>query len=267
MSMVSKNIFRKEFIITCYFFLAIFYSQPGITQEVADTLIKVPSIDTATNDNQDYDADEENFVRLPDTIELRAVPDTTVARLKASKEFEYANNPAYWVKKERVKAESKGIGYFLEWLFSSLGVRVFMYFLLAVILLYTFYRIIVNNNLFYSSTKKQVVSEQVEENEMDDRELDNTIASALIAKEYRKAVRFLYIKTLRGLDEKGWITYHSQATNYEYLNQVRTHPMAADFGFVTRIYEYVWYGGLEITEEQFSMAYSDFQKLFKRIGI
>lgn len=263
MSEVLKNISnKKNRYAVCLLLLCISPSYVK-SQEYTDTLVE-----SAVDSVIESVAEETTSVRLSDSIVFRSVPDTTVNRLKTAKEFEYANDPEYWIKKKEEQKESRGIGSFLEWLFGSAAVKTVMYLLLTAILLYTIYRIIVNNNLFYVSAKKrkEIIDEEAD-GEMQDDILEEKIADAIRNKEYRKAVRYLYLKTLRGMDAKGWIQYHAQATNYEYLNQIGTRSVAPEFGFATQVYEYVWYGGFELSEEQFTKVYMNYQKINNALGI
>jgi hypothetical protein len=73
-------------------------------------------------------------------------------------------------------------------------------------------------------------------------------------------VRYLYIKTLYALNDKNWIQFHAQATNNEYVKQMSEHKNINDFRFLTQVYEYVWYGRFEVTEQQFSVVHHNFKK-------
>ena len=70
-------------------------------------------------------------------------------------------------------------------------------------------------------------------------------------------------KRLKLLDQRGLIRYHPEATNYEYVNQLSNHPLAADFRFQTTVYEYVWYGEFELSYERFQAVHANFLKLHK----
>jgi len=277
MTFLLRHIGIMQLLQTGIFLLCMPFA--GMAQSEPDTLIKQIIVDSATynfNDQEpvveetevtvsdDYNPDTSIIDnRLPDTIIFRSVPDTIPARLKAEEEFRYANDPEYWIKKER--KQSKGFGTFLEWLFSSPAVRALMYIILGAVLIFVIYKIIVNNSLFYTSSKKALNKTDAHADEIEDENLDEKVQAAIVAKDYRKAVRYLYFKSLRQLDQKGWIRYHAQATNYDYINQVSRYPVAQDFNFLTQVYEYVWYGGFDLTEEQFGIVHSNFQKMNKAI--
>ncbi len=249
----------------------------GISQSTPDTVIQELIVDSSSinlndqlpetpvlEDTNEYEEETtESFTRLPDTIIFRSVPDTILSKLKSQKEFEYANDPEYWIKKKKKEKSNKGIGYFIEWVFGSSVVRIIMYIIIGLIILYTLYRIIENNNLFYNSSKRTISSLSEDAVEMEDENLDEKIRKAIADKDHRKAVRYLYFKTLRLFDQRGWIRYHAQATNYDYITQVNSYPVAGDFKFLTQVYDYVWYGGFELTEEQFGIVHKNFQKIIK----
>jgi len=259
--------------------LLLIFPLSGISQTIPDTVIQELIVDSSSiyiNDQlpeapvaEDEEEDEyseeitESITRLPDTIIFRSVPDTTLSRLKSLREFEYANDPEYWIKKKKKERTSNGLDNFFDWLFGSSVVRIIMYILLGLIILYTLYRIIDNNNLFYNSSRRTINNTSEDAIEMEDDNLDEKIKKAIADKDHRKAVRYMYFKTLRQLDQRGWIRYHTQATNYDYITQVSSYPVAGDFKFLTQVYEYVWYGGFELTEEQFGIVHSNFQKIYK----
>jgi hypothetical protein len=191
---------------------------------------------------------------------FRSVPDTTVARLKKEKEFAYANDPAYWVKEK--KAYKKGFLDYVFDFFQSDLVRWLFYIFLAGLVIFVLYRIIIVNDLFiFNSSKKNKRSlEDAALTEIDPSIIDQKIHEAIDQKKYNAAVRYLYIKTLYALNDKKWIQFHAQATNNEYLKQMSQHKGINDFRFLTQVYEYVWYGRFEVTEQQFSVVHHSFQK-------
>lgn len=194
---------------------------------------------------------------------LRQVPDSLAARLRAQKDFEYANDPAYW-RKEIREPSSSGFWYYLSRFFLYPASRVIFYVLVVGILLYALYRVVLVNKLFifYPSSKAGKGGEEGAE-QMSEENIDEQLGQAINQKDYRNAVRCLYLRVLRGLHAKGYITWHAQATNDDYARQMRNHPSGTEFAFLTRVYDYVWYGGLEINEAQFGSVYNNFQNFYK----
>ncbi|MEP7256924.1 MAG: DUF4129 domain-containing protein [Flavitalea sp.] len=207
-------------------------------------------------------SDEQNLYDTTPSAFLRSVPDTTVERLKKDKDFLYANDPGYWKKKEETRNTSRlpAIIAFLQNPFvQGLG-----YLLLALLVVYIIYQVLVVNNLFIfsrSSRKKASISAEEEEALSDD--LDEKISRAIGDQEFRAAVRYLYLKTLKVLNDKNLIRFHSEATNRDYLQQMRQSPGFKEFSFLTEAYEYVWYGEFEPSPLQFEMIRENFNYFIK----
>jgi hypothetical protein len=208
-----------------------------------------------TDDENDLQAD----TKIAGEVTLRNVPDTTVARMKSEKTFAYANDPAYWIRQKRVY--KKGFWDYVFDFFTSAGLRIVFYSLLVCLAIFVLYRVVVVNNLFgvNSSKKPRLPTEEPEVVDLSREVIDDRIQEAIDKKDFQVAIRYLFIKTLFALNERNWIQFHPEATNNQYLDQMKTHPQNKDFRFLTQVYEYVWYGKFQITEKQFSLVHSSFK--------
>jgi len=215
--------------------------------------------DSAVVSNEDHNVDAKKTIKSSDIPVFRSVPDTTVARMRREKDFAYANDPAYWVKEKKVYR--KGFWDYIFDFFSSGPARAIFYFLIAALILFVLYRVIVVNELliFYSAKKPKKLFDSTENIELDPGMIDQRIEESVNQKDYQSAIRYLYLKTLYSLNDKNWIQFHAQATNNEYLHQMSQHKKLKDFRFLTQVYEYVWYGKFEISEQQFSLVYDNFK--------
>jgi hypothetical protein len=229
---------------------------PDSVQAVGDSSFDSGiSVDTSLVENKNV---------VADPITLRIIPDSVVRGYKKDKIFEYANDPEYW-KTEPVK-ENGFLENFIKFLFSK-GVRYFVYLLIALALLFTLYKIIVDNKiyLFYRSPKKnQEAGETALELQQED--FDARINEAMSLKDYRLAIRWMYLKTLQLLDRNGLIQFHPQTTNYEYLLQLKNHSLNKDFSLLTHAYDYVWYGQFEVNQAQADTLKTNFDHFYKAMG-
>jgi hypothetical protein len=220
--------------------------------------------------------DEDYGVKIGSQLtpaELRKVPDSMVNSLQKQKDFAYANDPEYWAREQERKAEarstsnSKGFWSYFNDFFAGKTIRTITYGALIAFFLFVIYRIIVVNKLFlFYSAKKAKTAETDEGVDITDDNLDDKIQKAVAAKEHRLAVRFMYLKALQLLNDKQWIRYHADGTNHEYVSQMSGHRLANDFGFLTRIYDYMWYGEFTVTEEQFEIVYKNFSHFYNAVN-
>jgi len=227
-------------------------------------------------------------INLSDPLEFRAVPDSTVHRFQKDDDFAYANDPEYWAgereqeikrKREQEKRDrekrirlqetqgyKKGFWDYFNDFFSGSAIRNITYIALITFFLFVIYRLIVVNKLFlFYSAKKAKAEVGGEAVDIKDDNLDERIKNAVDARQLRLAVRFMYLKTLQLLNDKQWIRYHADATNYEYVNQMSKHKLGTEFGFLTRIYDYVWYGEFTLTDEQFEIVYKNFSHFYNAL--
>lgn len=214
------------------------------------------SLDTSTL----ADGTERASVQQP--ASLRTVPDSVIAAYKKDRHFAYANDPAYW---QRVKEQPNGFADWLLRVLTSTGFRYFILTALAALLLYVIIRVVSENNLhvFYRKRKRRTGGEEYTDEALPEEDLDERLQHFLAIGDHRQAIRYLYLRSLRGLDQRGLIHQTIQATNQEYLRQLSGTSQERDFRFLTTAYEKVWYGEFPIGETQFQRLrqhFVDFDK-------
>jgi len=91
------------------------------------------------------------------------------------------------------------------------------------------------------------------------------LQKAYAEKNYRLAVRILYLQTLKLLSEKNVIAFQADYTNMDYLQQLSQTMFYKDFFAITRHYEYVWYGGFAVSEPAFYTIQTDFNSIQEKI--
>lgn len=210
-------------------------------------------------------------VTIPEPLVFRKVPDSTARKLQRQDDFAYANDPAYWEHEPEPQIQNqaprKGFWDYFNEFFSGSAARSITYGILIAFFLFVIYRIIVVNKLFlFYSSKKAKKEESSEAIDIDDDNLDEKIKQAVDANDHRVAVRFMYLKALKLLNDRQWIRFHAEATNYEYVNQMSSHKLGNDFGFLTRVYDYVWYGEFTLTPEQFEIVYKNFSHFYNALN-
>ena len=97
----------------------------------------------------------------------------------------------------------------------------------------------------------------VEEN-IHELNLDDLISQAAERKNYRLAVRYLYLKILKQLNDSGNIEWKPGKTNRMYANELRKGNLYGSFNYLTTQFEYIWYGEFEVNEHSFENVKSRF---------
>ena len=95
-------------------------------------------------------------------------------------------------------------------------------------------------------------------------DFDGKIRKALEDRDYRLAVRWLYLKQLFLLNEKNKIAWQPYKTNMDYANELSASvAIRQPFKDISRIYDYVWYGKYSIDGERFQKIETEFLQFEK----
>ena len=96
-------------------------------------------------------------------------------------------------------------------------------------------------------------------------DFDALINEAINQKSFSLAVRYLYLKALKELNQKELIVVKEAKTNYDYLQELRGHPVEQTFDRLTYFHEYVDYGEFEIDEPRFHKIKEVFDTFLRRL--
>ncbi|MDQ2752451.1 MAG: DUF4129 domain-containing protein [Bacteroidota bacterium] len=215
-------------------------------------------------------------------INVRISSDTAVQRLKNDDDFWYVksienfkNNAVrlQYDRKYRDSLTKEGLlppdkqvfkeeesgkeWYFQPWFFRMVWVLIISIFLAAVV-----YFLLSNKiSLFSKNAAKTNRGEATIEEDVFNLNYEKLLQKYTDEKNYRFAVRVLYLQLLKLLSERGLIAYQPQFTNAQYLQQLQPSPLYQNFYTVTKHYEYIWYGEFGVTDNTFQTVKSDFINL------
>jgi Domain of unknown function (DUF4129) len=96
-------------------------------------------------------------------------------------------------------------------------------------------------------------------------EYDSLIAAAETKKDFRLAVRNLYLQSLALLNQKHYIRFSPEKTNHQYRDEMNAHEMGLQFNELTNHFEYVWYGAFRISESRYQEMKLSFNSFNKEI--
>lgn len=204
-------------------------------------------------------------VLASDSLLTRSVPDSMVQQWKNAPEFAYANDPRYW--KQQSPERDRTSPWFGR-LLTSTAFRYGIYIILGALLIYAIGRIINENQLgiFYRGAKRSGSSDPNAIDElMDEEDIDRLLQQSIANGDYRQAIRYSYLRTLRRLDARGLIRWQGPATDQEYVRQLSGTVQEAPFRILTNAYEKVWYGEFGLGEETFRRLIGYFTEFDKSI--
>jgi hypothetical protein len=158
---------------------------------------------------------------------------------------------------------SSGMNLFLN----SLPVRIFFWILAVIFIGYIFYTVLFKKGVF--SRKRMARTAEPEDgspHELNEiSEYDDLIREVENKKEFGLATRYLFLKTLKVLSERGYIHFAPERTNRDYLEEMKSNRFLQEFEKLTRNYEYIWYGKFSVGEERYRHLKEAFDLFDKKI--
>lgn len=89
---------------------------------------------------------------------------------------------------------------------------------------------------------------------------DQLIAEASAGQNYRKAIRLLYLKTLKQLTDQNLIDWQPNKTNRDYLAELQLSTFYPPFEQATFVFNYVWYGNFNINPHDYGVISTQFNR-------
>lgn len=213
---------------------------------------------SAVSKGQTYDSKHEN-------VSVRQFDKDALNAYKADKDFNYGEirgdiSQSLWERfwtwfwdlfRDNVSsASSNG---FLKYLFIGLGCAALVFLLVKLSGMDSAY--------LFSNRSKQIEL-PFEENLENIHEIsfDESIDKALQNHDYRLAVRLLYLKSLKRLNDTGRIIWQPEKTNSAYVNELKIPSQKQQFKALTHRFEYVWYGSFPVDREAYIRINQSFQE-------
>src|SRR6516225_11533434 len=137
---------RRMVVLLRIFVVAVLSTHAQQEQRAVDTLYRSDPGSAAVSDEQSTQVSNdsshtEDIESSADSVQFRSVPDSVLSNFRSDKDFAYANDPSYWVN-EPVKHEKIFMNGLFEWL-SSKSFKTILYVLIASILVFALYKIVI----------------------------------------------------------------------------------------------------------------------------
>lgn len=173
------------------------------------------------------------------------------------------------------------LGRAIEWFFNKIGqifgfnlssemyqvIKFIVYALLIVFALYILVKLLVGNNAssFFGRQSKLVAPLNIQEEHIENVDLDSYIKNALKEENYRLAIRFMYLKSLKLLSLNNIIDWHFEKTNRDYYEEIESLDLKENFKKASYLYDNIWYGEFALNKSGFENAQKDFERLNKHL--
>lgn len=117
------------------------------------------------------------------------------------------------------------------------------------------------NLLFKGKSKrKEQVDAMLEEVDIHAIDYATEIQSAKLRRDYRFATRLWFLRSLKDMADLDLIIWKIDKTNSDYYYELSGSDLRKEFGEVSLLYDYIWYGDFEIDEAKYNDVESDLSK-------
>lgn len=245
----------------CFAFLFLFaFTQAQRLQDLVPEIEQRPRQITDTLD-RDYDDRSIAVTPLSDDLTDRY----------SGPDFDY---------QETTKEAGNFVSDFFDWLFKKLGtwfgieispfwgevLKWTVYLIFGAIAIYFLVKLLTGADAsgVKARSEKSRNEIKIEETHIQEIDLSKFISEAIASGNYRNAVRYLYLNSLKKLSATGKIDWDFQKTNGDYYREIKDMDLKAQFQKVSYLYDYVWYGEFAIDESAFAKAQQEFDLLNKK---
>jgi hypothetical protein len=152
--------------------------------------------------------------------------------------------------------------------FLGIVIRILPYLLIASVIIFLVWLFIKLNpgSRILGGQKSAQVFFTEEEEIIKTKNIKELIEKAVQNNDYRLAVRYYYLLVLQSLSEKQLIDYEFDKTNSDYIKELKKTDLSQGFQKATTLYDYIWYGNFDVTQENFNKAQHTFKDLERLVS-
>ncbi|WP_276367602.1 hypothetical protein [Chryseolinea sp. H1M3-3] len=203
------------------------------------------------------------------SVEVRSFDEAAIQKLRSDKDLQYNEIPT--VAESLWQRLLMWIVKFFATLFSEViladWTKILWYGLsLAAIVVVIMILLRVNAfKVFYAGEGASTLSYHVLEEDIHNLDFDKLIREAIGQRDYRKAIRLLFLQSLKLLADKNLIQWEQGKTNHDYLSELTGEELKRGFKDLNYYFEYAWYGNFAVSNEMFLKVQRTFMEWRSRI--
>ena len=228
---------------------------------------------SAKNDKPNYSDTTSKILSANDepfTVDVRLLSDDVLEDYKNDPAFDYEGGPKEtddWITKIK-----NWINQQLALLYSSKVYSTlldYIYYALMIVALILIIRGLIKadrRGLLYGKIDSNEIKIIESEEDISQLDFEELINAALARKDYKLAVRYLFLKSLKQLSEKEIIELRNNKTNYQYLSEIKNNGIFDAFKKANSRFEWIWYGNFPVDENLMKSSQNEFKVLFGLIS-
>lgn len=236
----------RYFLIVCLFFIPVISKAQAVKAEPASAWVRIDTNSTVT---------------------AAKFNKAAISTYKDQKEFQYDEIgqqqlslwDRFWLEFWRLIGElfqGAASNPFSRYIFIGLGVGVVLFIVL---------KLIGSENIFSRKPKETILPYDVLTENIHEIDYEQELQRLVAEGKFRLAVRLLYLRALKKLNDAELIEWQPEKTNYHYLTELREPALKNDFGKLTLQFDYIWYGDFPIDATRFEPINQSFSQFNNQI--
>jgi len=220
-------------------------------------------------DSLDYSDSIEKILPTTDDefkVDVRILSDDLLEKFKNDPDFDFDGGPKEaddWITKIKnwinqqlaLLRSSKVYSTILDYIYYGLMIAALILILRGLIKAD-------RRGLFFGKISSNEIKMIESEEDINQINFDELITVAVDRRDYKLAVRYLFLKSLKLLSEKEIIELRNNKTNHQYLSEIKNNRISSAFQIATSRFEWIWYGDFPVDENVMKSSHKDFNELF-----
>lgn len=202
-------------------------------------------------------------------VDLRIPDKERIEKFRNDKNFQYKSEQPtrmpLWLQKI-LRGINEFLGKSLSKIFSREVAIIFLILVVSAIIIFIVLR---SQNIsfktLFGKQKLEIDEGLFVAEDVNKMNFDELISQSLKTKNYRLAIRFMYLKNLKALSDKEIINWNPNKTNYSYQYEIENVRLRDGFLDTTRVFDFVWYGEFILGDENFQDAFNYFKEFNRMI--
>ncbi|MGK4567626.1 DUF4129 domain-containing protein [Flavobacterium sp. 3HN19-14] len=150
----------------------------------------------------------------------------------------------------------------IGWIFTILAIAIIIF------MIYLIVKAILNKEgkwVFGRNSDKKIIRYDDIEKNLHLVDFEKLIKETLQSGEKRLTIRYYYLWLLKIFSEKEIIEWDVEKTNSDYLYEIKNAKLKHNFGYLSHIYNYIWYGEFEVDDATFEKTRAIFEQTIKSV--
>ncbi len=142
-------------------------------------------------------------------------------------------------------------------------IKILVYIIVGAFAVYFIIRLLNKEsaNTIVGRSKNRPVSVSIEDTHIEELDLETLIKESINSGNYRQAIRYMYLETLKLLSSTGRIDWDQQKTNGDYLREIKNPATKEKFKRISYLYDHIWYGEFDLDAQGFEDARGQFNSI------